>query len=142
MSTGLAITSRLGFASLAQYRLRASNQFLLRTQAAHASSFFSSWAFVTVDLLPCVRKFMIYCMAKLTRKQIKELAKSIIASNPGGIRFSSLVDQILQQNPETPENTIHGSVRNLEKQFPQEVGKPSRGLYTPIGTKELLEKRK
>ena len=65
---------------------------------------FCSWAFVTVDLLPCVRKFMIYCMAKLTRKQIKELAKSIIASNPGGIRFSSLVDQILQQNPETPEN--------------------------------------
>ena len=55
---------------------------------------------------------------------------------PEGIRFSSLVDQILQQNPETPENTIHGSVRNLEKQFPQEVGKPSRGLYTPIGTKE------
>ena len=75
-------------------------------------------------------------MAKLTGKQIKELAKSIIASNPGGIRFSSLVDQILQQNPETPENTIHGSVRDLEKQFPQEVGKPRRGLYTPIGTKE------
>ena len=75
-------------------------------------------------------------MAKLTRKQIKELAKSIIASNPGGIRFSSLVYQILQQSPETPENTIHGSVRDLEKQFPLEVGKPSRGLYTPIGTKE------
>ena len=135
-STILAITSRLGFASLAQYRLRASNQFLLRTQAAPASSFFSSWAFVTGDLLPCVRKFMIYYMAKLTRKQIKELAKSIIASNPGGIRFSSLVYQILQQNPETPENTIRGSVRNLEEQFPQEVRKPSRGLYTPIGTKE------
>jgi hypothetical protein len=79
---------------------------------------------------------MIYFMAKLTRKQIKEQAKSIIASNPGGIRFSSLVDQILRQNPETLENTIHGSVRNLEKQFPQEVGKPSRGLYTPIGTKQ------
>jgi hypothetical protein len=99
-------------------------------------AFFGSWAFVTGDLLPCVRKFMVYFMAKLTRKQIKEQAKSIIASNPGGIRFSSLVDQIWQQNPETLENTIHGSVRNLEKQFPQEVGKPSRGLYTPIGTKE------
>ena len=79
---------------------------------------------------------MIYRMAKLTRKQIKELAKSIIASNPGGICFSSLVDQILQQNPETPENTIHGSVRGLEKQFPQAVGKPRRGLYTPIEKKE------
>ena len=136
-STTLAITSRPGFASLAQYHLRASNQFLLRTQATHASRFFGSWAFVTDDLLPCVRKFMIYCMAKLTRKQIKELAKSIIASNPRGIRFSSLVYQILQQNPETPEATIRRNVRNLEEQFPQEVRKPSRTLYTPIGTKEI-----
>jgi hypothetical protein len=110
--------------------------FCLERKLLPASTPFSSQAFVTGDLLPCVRKFMIYCMAKLTGKQIKELAKSIIASNPGGIRFSSLVDQILQQNPETPENTIHGSVRDLEKQFPQEVEKPRRGLYTPIGTKE------
>lgn len=75
-------------------------------------------------------------MAKLTGKQIKELAKSIVASNPGGIRFSSLVKQILQQHPETPENTIHGSVWDLDKTFPNEVGKPSRGLFTPIEQKE------
>lgn len=75
-------------------------------------------------------------MAKLTGKQIKELAKSIVASNPGGIRFSSLVKQILQQHPETPENTIYGSVWDLDKTFPNEVGKPSRGLFTPIEQKE------
>ena len=72
----------------------------------------------------------------MTGKQIKELAKSIVASNPGGIRFSSLVKQILQQHPETPENTIHGSVWDLDKTFPNEVGKPSRGLFTPIEQKE------
>ena len=75
-------------------------------------------------------------MTKLTGKQIKQLAKSIIASNPGGIRFSSLVKQILQENPETPENTIHGNVWDLDKAFPDEVAKPSRGLFTPVGITE------
>lgn len=70
-------------------------------------------------------------MAKLTGKQIQALAKSIIASNPGGIRYSALVNQIAQQTPETPENTIYGSVWNLDKEFPNEVTKPSRGLFTP-----------
>ncbi len=50
---------------------------------------------------------------------------------PGGIRYSVLVEQISQQNPETPVNTIHGSVWNLDKEFPNEVTKPSRGLFTP-----------
>lgn len=87
-------------------------------------------------MLTCVRKFMVLCMAKLTGKQIKERAKSIIASNPGGIRFSSLVKQISQENPETPENTIHGSVWDLDKAFPDEVTKPSRGLFAPVGITE------
>ncbi len=87
-------------------------------------------------MLACIRKFMIQHMAKLTGKQIKDLAKSIVASKPGGIRFSSLVNQISQQNPETPENTIHGNVWDLDKAFPNEIGKPSRGLFTLIGKKE------
>jgi hypothetical protein len=75
-------------------------------------------------------------MSKLTGKQIKELAKSIVASNPGGIRFSSLVKEISKENPETPENTIHGNVWDLDKTFPNEVAKPSRGLFTPAGVAE------
>jgi hypothetical protein len=70
-------------------------------------------------------------MAKLTVKQIEELAKSIIASNPGGIRYAALVEEILRQNPETSENSIEASVWNLDKEFPHEVAKPSRGLFTP-----------
>lgn len=71
-------------------------------------------------------------MAKLTGQQIKNLARSIIAENPGGIRYSALVQEISQQNPETPENTIHGSVWNLDALFPNEIAKPSRGLFTPV----------
>ncbi|MDZ4082408.1 MAG: hypothetical protein U1E10_05700 [Bdellovibrionales bacterium] len=69
-------------------------------------------------------------MAKLTTTEIKEKAKEIIKSSPGGIRFTNLVRQIHTDSPETPKNTIHGSVWNLDTQFPAEIVKPSRGLYT------------
>jgi hypothetical protein len=75
-------------------------------------------------------------MPKLTGNQIRELAKSIIASSPGGIRYNALVQEILRRNPETPENTIHGSVWNLAEKFPNEVSKPSRGLFTPESVPE------
>jgi hypothetical protein len=71
-------------------------------------------------------------MAKLGVQQIKSLARSIIAENPGGIRYGALVDKISQLNPETPKNTIHGSVWNLDALFPNEIAKPSRGLFTPV----------
>ena len=64
-------------------------------------------------------------VAKLTGQQIRNLARSIIAKNPGGIRYSALVDEIWQQTPETPKNTVHGSVWNLEALFPNEIAKPS-----------------
>jgi hypothetical protein len=71
-------------------------------------------------------------MPKLSILQIKNLARSIIAASPGGIRYSALVERIAQQTPETPRNTIHGSVWNLDALFPNEISKPSRGLFTPV----------
>jgi hypothetical protein len=70
-------------------------------------------------------------MSKLNVQQIKSLAKELIAQNPGGIRYSALVKAIGERNPETPTNTIHGSVWNLDALFPNEIAKPSRGLFTP-----------
>jgi len=72
-------------------------------------------------------------MAKLGTKQIKELAKGIIASTPGGVRYSALVERILTEHPETPKNTIHGAVWDLDKTYAGEVLKPSRGLFTING---------
>ncbi len=71
-------------------------------------------------------------MAKLNVQQVRDLARSIIAANPGGIRFSALVETISKQLPETPKNTIHGSVWNLDAASPNEIAKPSRGFFTPI----------
>jgi len=42
-----------------------------------------------------------------------------------------LVEAIAAQHPETPKNTIHGSVWNLAASFPDQVTKPSRGLFKP-----------
>ncbi|MSQ97038.1 MAG: hypothetical protein EXR98_21130 [Gemmataceae bacterium] len=68
-------------------------------------------------------------MARLTVKQIQDLARSIIANTPGGIRYSVLVKKIHAENLETQKNTIHGSVWNLATRFPAEITKPSRSLF-------------
>lgn len=78
-------------------------------------------------------------MAKLGTKQIKELAKQIIAESPGGIRYSALVERILKDHPETPKNTVHGSVWDLDKTYSGEVLKPSRGLFTINGDAKAIE---
>ena len=71
-------------------------------------------------------------MGKLSVQDIRKLAVSIIRSRPGGIRYSALVEQICERSPETPKNTVHGSVWNLDAVMPNEVAKPSRGLFTPV----------
>ena len=68
-------------------------------------------------------------MAKLSVKEVQTLAKKIVAESPGGIRYSELVQRISIENPETPKNTIHGSVWDLATRFPSEITKPSRGLF-------------
>jgi hypothetical protein len=62
-------------------------------------------------------------MAKLSGKEIQKLARSIVNENPG---FAC------RQSRETPKNTVNGSVWNLDTIFPNEIAKPSRGLFTPV----------
>ena len=73
-------------------------------------------------------------MAKLSTHQIRELARKAVANHEGGIPYSELHEQIAAQNPETPKNTIHGSIWDLHLRFPQEISKPSRGLFVPTST--------
>lgn len=70
-------------------------------------------------------------MSKMTTNQIREMARKIVSSRPGGIRYSELVQEIAAQTPETPVNTIHGSTWDLATRFPTEIIKPSRGLFQP-----------
>jgi hypothetical protein len=68
-------------------------------------------------------------MAKLSVQQIRTRAKEIVMESPTGIRYSELVRRIAEEHPETPKNTIHGSVWDLDTRFPDLIHKPSRGLY-------------
>lgn len=74
-------------------------------------------------------------MAKLSTQAIKELALNIVAATPGGIRYKDLVGRVAGTSPETPINTIHGSVWDLHQRYPQQVAKPSRGLFVPVSGK-------
>jgi hypothetical protein len=70
-------------------------------------------------------------MAKLSTHQIREMARQIVASNKGGIKYGDLIEQLKAASPETPPNTIQGSVWDLHMRYPQEISKPSRGLFVP-----------
>lgn len=71
-------------------------------------------------------------MVKLSQDGIRVLARRVVSQNQGGIRYSTLVNQIKSYNPETPLNTINGAVWDLAKRFPSEISKPSRGLFVPL----------
>lgn len=78
-------------------------------------------------------------MAKLSVKEIRSEALKIISEHPGGIRYSNLVKAILETSPETPPNTVHGSVWNLDTLQPDAVRKPSRGLFQPVSAEQRKE---
>jgi len=81
-------------------------------------------------------------MGKLSVKEVQAEALAIIAGNPGGIRYSDLVSEILRRSPETPRNTVNGSVWNLDTLRPDAVRKPSRGLFQPVGGEQLIDEPK
>jgi hypothetical protein len=70
-------------------------------------------------------------MAKLPVNRIRDIALEMVCESPGGIRYSALTKRIADAHPETPLNTIHGSVWDLATRFPDKVVKPSRGLFKP-----------
>jgi len=72
-------------------------------------------------------------LAKLGIAEIRKVAVEVIRSNPGGIRYQQLRERIQELHPETPGNTINGSIWDLEVRMPNEVQKPSRGLYVATG---------
>lgn len=77
-------------------------------------------------------------MAKIGVHDIRAIARRIISNHPGGIRYSQLVSDISAQHPETPKNTIHGSVWNLDTIYPNEISKPSRGLFKPVSGETVV----
>jgi len=66
-------------------------------------------------------------------KEIRDTAKTLLASNPGGIRFKQLVNAVYAALPDANYNTVFAVVSNLHLALPGEIIKPSRGLFQLVG---------
>lgn len=60
---------------------------------------------------------------------VREMALSLLEAEPSGINYTSLIAKLAEKLPTTPLNTVHGSIWDLHKRFPDEVTKPVRGLF-------------
>ncbi|MCX5636504.1 MAG: hypothetical protein NTX52_02270 [Planctomycetota bacterium] len=69
-------------------------------------------------------------MATQREKIVKE-ALEILKSLPNGIRYSVLVRKLKDIIPEIPENTIQGTIWDLDKKV-KDVAKPERGIFILI----------
>jgi hypothetical protein len=63
------------------------------------------------------------------KERITEKAFELLEAMPHGIQFSDLVAQLHAAFPEDPHGTITGTIWNLDARFPEQVYKPSRGLF-------------
>jgi hypothetical protein len=67
-------------------------------------------------------------MAKITHR-IRETALELLRDNPEGIRYSEIVRQVLARDTALKPNTVGGTLWDLAEQLPDQVYKPSRGLF-------------
>jgi hypothetical protein len=63
------------------------------------------------------------------KDRITYAAKDLLAQHNEGLRFSELVSRLRIAFPEDPHGTITGTVWNLDTRFPDQIYKPSRGLF-------------
>ncbi|MCI0565166.1 MAG: hypothetical protein MN733_42410 [Nitrososphaera sp.] len=73
------------------------------------------------------------------REKIIQKALEFLKQEPPGIRYSTLVKMISAALPEIPQNTIHGTIWNVETQIPDQIYKPGRGLYRHVMFRETAE---
>lgn len=67
-------------------------------------------------------------MAHLNRGQIQRRAFDLLEANPGGMRWSALLQDIHGADPETPQNSIQGALHALLSTT-KDITKVARGTY-------------
>ena len=78
-------------------------------------------------------------MANLTTHQIRERAKEIVLSRPGGIRTADLVNIIVAENRETNRGTIQTQTSKIAESYPDLIRKPSRGLFVSASSQGSVQ---
>jgi hypothetical protein len=67
--------------------------------------------------------------SKKVTERIKAKAFELLEQYPEGLRYSELHAKIKDSDGSFNENTINGSIWNLDAVFPDKVYKPSKGLF-------------
>lgn len=67
-------------------------------------------------------------MAKFTRQEIKDAGAALLEQSPKGVRYSALAQKIHSLAPETPINTVYGSLNALRYDR-SDIARPSRGVW-------------
>ncbi|TRO47584.1 hypothetical protein E2P47_04200 [Candidatus Bathyarchaeota archaeon] len=76
----------------------------------------------------------------MTTKQelIETKAIELLKTAPQGMRTSQLINAIQENLPDVHPKTINGTVWKLPTKRPEEVYKPSRGLFRHVSFRELV----
>jgi hypothetical protein len=74
------------------------------------------------------------------RELIEVKAIELLKSNPQGMHTSQLVNAIRQALPNVHPKTINGTVWLLAEKRPEEVYKPSRGIFRHVSFREDISK--
>jgi hypothetical protein len=65
----------------------------------------------------------------LATHRIIATAFSILEQNPQGVRWVDLLEKIHQAEPSLHPKTVNGCVWKLAERFPDEICKPSKGVF-------------
>jgi len=74
---------------------------------------------------------------KTVTKRIKAKALELLNEHTNGLRYSELRDKIQQSDTAFNGNTINGCIWNLDQAFPDDVYKPSKGLFRSVAFREI-----
>ena len=74
---------------------------------------------------------------KTKRELIEAKAIELLKSTPKGIRTSQLINTIKENLPDVHPKTINGTIWKLPMTRPEEVYKPSRGLFRHVRFREV-----
>lgn len=80
-------------------------------------------------------------MSETQREKITKRALEVLENNPAGVRYSDLFRKLAEILSDVPQNTIHGTIWDLDKKNEQII-KPERGLFVLKKYAEGIVERK
>ena len=76
------------------------------------------------------------------KEEITNKAIEALKATPEGIRYSDLHEMMQKEFPDTPGNTINGTIWDLDLRLPNIIFKAARGLFRHVNFRETIDIQK